>query len=81
MTKPKDPNCCLCGAPYERIGNTPAPLSTKGRCCDACAEVEQLAAMKDRLLRPELLDEVVTRKSRTDFVPGSASQNVNDIKG
>jgi hypothetical protein len=34
-----DPNCCLCGLPYERIGNNPAPLAQKGRCCDACNEV------------------------------------------
>jgi hypothetical protein len=41
MTKPRDPNCCLCGLPYERIGNNPAPLSLKkgDRCCDACNEV------------------------------------------
>ena len=34
-----NPNCCLCGLPYERIGNNPAPLAEKGRCCDACNEV------------------------------------------
>jgi hypothetical protein len=40
MTKPRDPNCCLCGLPYERIGNNPAPLITSAaRCCDACDEV------------------------------------------
>jgi hypothetical protein len=39
MTKPRDPNCCLCGLPYERIGNNPAPLAEKGRCCDACDQV------------------------------------------
>jgi hypothetical protein len=41
MTKPRDPNCCLCGLPYEHIGNNPAPLSLKegDRCCDACNEV------------------------------------------
>ena len=38
MTKKPD-NCCLCGLPYERIGNNPAPLAQKGRCCDACNEI------------------------------------------
>jgi hypothetical protein len=39
MRKP-DPTCCLCGLPYERIGNNPAPLYMgEGRCCDACNEV------------------------------------------
>jgi hypothetical protein len=32
-------NCCLCGLPYERLGNNPHPLSQTGRCCDACDEV------------------------------------------
>jgi len=36
-------DCCLCGLPYERIGNNPAPLSLKGRCCDACNEVVIMA--------------------------------------
>jgi hypothetical protein len=41
MTKLRDLDCCLCGLPYERIGNNPAPLSMKprDRCCDACNEV------------------------------------------
>jgi hypothetical protein len=39
MTKPRDPNCCLCGLPYERVGNNPEPLAAHGRCCDACDEV------------------------------------------
>jgi hypothetical protein len=30
--------CCLCGLPYERIGNNPAPIG-QGRCCDACNEI------------------------------------------
>lgn len=34
-----DDVCCLCGLPYERIGNNPAPLAMDGRCCDACNEV------------------------------------------
>ena len=34
-----DRACCLCGLPYERIGNNPAPLSLRGRCCDACNQV------------------------------------------
>jgi len=34
-----DRTCRLCGLPYERIGNNPAPLATSGRCCDACNEV------------------------------------------
>jgi hypothetical protein len=37
--KQNDSPCCLCGLPYERIGNNPAPLALKGRCCDACNEV------------------------------------------
>jgi hypothetical protein len=41
MTKPRGPNCCLCGLRYKSIGNNPAPLSMKkgDRCCDACNEV------------------------------------------
>ena len=39
MPKKPDPNCCLCGLPYERIGNNPKPLSETGRCCDACDQV------------------------------------------
>jgi hypothetical protein len=31
--------CCLCGSSYERLGNNPYPLSSTGRCCDACDEV------------------------------------------
>ena len=34
-----DPACCVCGLPYERIGNNPAPLAQSGRCCDACNEI------------------------------------------
>ena len=47
MMPKTDPNCCLCGLPYERIGNNPAPLLlAKGaRCCDACNEVVILARM------------------------------------
>lgn len=37
MTEPTV--CCLCGLPYERIGNNPAPIALSGRCCDACAQV------------------------------------------
>ena len=38
---PINPNCCLCGLPYERIGNNPRPLdmTVGNRCCDACNEV------------------------------------------
>lgn len=28
--------CCLCGKHCEGFGNNPAPLRTKGRCCDFC---------------------------------------------
>ena len=39
MAKTKSSDCCLCGLPYEQIGNNPEPLSETGRCCDACDEV------------------------------------------
>jgi len=39
MTRKKpDPLCCLCGLPYERLGNNAQPLGN-GRCCDACDEI------------------------------------------
>ena len=28
--------CCICGEEYEGDGNNPAPVSEKGRCCNAC---------------------------------------------
>ena len=34
-----DRACCLCGLPYDRIGNNPRPLANSGRCCDACNEI------------------------------------------
>jgi hypothetical protein len=53
-----DPNCCLCGLPYGRIGNNPAPLAEKGRCCDACDQIVigariDPARMKEEIMRVE----------------------------
>ena len=28
--------CCLCGKKFEGLGNNPAPLKKKGKCCDDC---------------------------------------------
>ena len=47
-------DCCLCGLPYERIGNNPAPLSLKGRCCDACNEVVIMARIDPARLGEEI---------------------------
>ena len=54
MPKKPDPTCCLCGLPYERIGNNPAPLALKGRCCDACNEVVTQA----RINPARIMDEI-----------------------
>ena len=53
MTKKPD-NCCLCGLPYERIGNNPAPLAEKGRCCDACNEIVTQARINPARIRDEI---------------------------
>ena len=53
MPKP-DPNCCLCGLPYERIGNNPAPLAQSGRCCDACNEVVTEARINPAAILAEI---------------------------
>jgi hypothetical protein len=50
-----DPTCCLCGLPYERIGNNPAPLAQKGRCCDACNEIVTEARINPKRLIEELV--------------------------
>ena len=50
-----DPACCLCGLPYERIGNNPAPLNqTSRRCCDACNEIVTEARIDPK----KVLDEI-----------------------
>jgi hypothetical protein len=46
--------CCLCGLPYERLGNSPSPLARDGRCCDACDQVVTEA----RISWPAFMDEV-----------------------
>ena len=46
--------CCLCGAPYERIGNNPAPLAQHGRCCDACNEL----VIEARIDPARIMDEI-----------------------
>lgn len=28
--------CCICGQPFEGYGNNPAPVKTRGKCCDVC---------------------------------------------
>ena len=50
----KDHTCCLCGLPYERLGNSPSPLARSGRCCDACDQVVTEA----RISWPAFMDEV-----------------------
>ena len=49
-------DCCLCGLPYERVGNNPAPLVDKvgARCCDACNEVVTEARIDPAGFRNEL---------------------------
>ena len=49
-----DRACCLCGLPYQRIGNNPAPLSLRGRCCDACNEVVTQARIDPMGMAKEL---------------------------
>jgi hypothetical protein len=49
-----DPACCLCGLPYERIGNNPAPLHMEGRCCDACNEIVTEARIDPKRIAAEL---------------------------
>ena len=46
--------CCLCGLPYERVGNNPAPLAQSGRCCDACGEV----VIEARISMPTIVAEI-----------------------
>jgi hypothetical protein len=46
--------CCLCGLPYEAIGNNPSPLAPKGRCCDACNEVVTEARINVRAIAEEI---------------------------
>lgn len=29
-------HCCICGQLFEGYGNNPAPISTRGECCDDC---------------------------------------------
>jgi hypothetical protein len=48
-----DPACCLCGLPYERIGNNPSPLA-KGRCCDACNEIVTETRINPARIRDEI---------------------------
>ena len=59
-----DPACCLCGLPYERIGNNPAPLAQKGRCCDACDQVVTGARIdpKGALAEVARIEEALLRK-------------------
>ena len=54
MGESKDHTCCLCGLPYERLGNSPSPLAKSGRCCDACDQVVTEA----RISWPAFMDEV-----------------------
>jgi hypothetical protein len=72
MTKPRDPNCCLCGLPYERIGNNPAPLSMRkgDRCCDACNEVVVGARidMKDFTELYERVEQAMLRMPKRPIV-------------
>lgn len=28
--------CCICGQLFEGYGNNPAPIETRGECCDDC---------------------------------------------
>jgi hypothetical protein len=56
MPKKPGPNCCLCGLPYERIGNNPKPLAEKGRCCDACNEI-----VIEARINPGKIDEEIMR--------------------
>lgn len=46
--------CCLCGLPYERLGNSPAPLMRHGRCCDACDEI----VIQARISPARIMDEI-----------------------
>ena len=32
-------NCCICKKKINGRGNNPAPLKTRGRCCDECNEL------------------------------------------
>ncbi len=29
-------HCCICGQLFEGYGNNPAPVETRGECCDDC---------------------------------------------
>jgi hypothetical protein len=57
--------CCLCGLPYERIGNNPVPLSSTGRCCDACDQVVIEARVDPKGLQDEVarVSQAIMRKS------------------
>jgi hypothetical protein len=59
-----DPACCLCGLPYERIGNSPAPLAQKGRCCDACNEIVIEARIDPARIKEEIerVEQALLRK-------------------
>lgn len=46
--------CCLCGSPYEGIGNNPQPLVETGRCCDACNEVVVRARINALVIEEEI---------------------------
>ena len=37
--------CVLCGSLFVGYGHNPAPLSDKGRCCDACNTVVVMARL------------------------------------
>jgi hypothetical protein len=46
--------CRLCGLPYTRWGNNPAPLASTGRCCDACDEI----VIEARIDPARVMDEI-----------------------
>jgi hypothetical protein len=49
-----DHDCCLCGLPYQRLGNSPSPLAREGRCCDPCDQVVTEARIDPAGLMAEL---------------------------
>ena len=60
-----DRACCLCGLPYDRIGNNPAPLAQRGRCCDACDQV----VIEARINPARIMDEIERVSSAIFLAP------------
>lgn len=49
----KRQRCCICGIEINYYGNNPAPIKTKGVCCDRCNQIFVIPArikmLKDKV--------------------------------